>query len=223
MHVLGLMFLILPILLALGFIFFVFWLWVAWRIYSYVQNRKKQHAHRLATYLRRMRPIVAELLHQANELDQASKYSGLDQDAKWAKKYGDALNKLLDASSKLEETNVILLEQQLKPAQETILYVIRTVHIVSYRMKEMQPIEEIVDLKAQLLFEQSKHDHSDHGKEARAADATVGHNTAAGTEGGGHSSPHVVKLTDRAKTDEQPISRVTDKKKQSLGDDLTNH
>jgi hypothetical protein len=175
MHILAIFLAI--FLLGLGVVFFFFALWGAWMLYRYLQQRKKERAHRLATYLRRLRPVVAELLKQVNELDQASKYSGLDRDAVWSKKYQEALHKLLDANNKLEETNVCLVEQELASAQDSLLFVIRTIHVVSYRLKEMEPIEEIVELKAELKREQQKSAHSPpeekkHPQETGAADAS---------------------------------------------------
>ena len=198
--------------LALGLFFFFFWLWVAWSIYRWFQKRKQQRAHRLATYLRRLHPVVAELLHQVNELDQASKYSGLDQDARWAKKYQDALHKLLDASNRLEETNAALREQELVVAQEHLLYVIRTVHIVSYRMREMQPIEEIIELKAELKREQAKEAQMHHDEKPRAANANPSHAS---------EPPHAPGTTQN--TDEQAILKLNTKKKDILHDDLGKH
>ena len=122
MHLL--LILLFVVLAGLGVFFFFLALWGAWVLYRFLQQRKRHRAHRLAMYLRRLRPIVAELLRQANELDQASKYSGLDRDAKWTKNYGEALHKLLDANNKLEETNVALVEQELAAAQDCLWSVI---------------------------------------------------------------------------------------------------
>jgi len=171
-------------------------------------------------YMRRLRPVVAELLRQANELDQASKYSGLDRDAVWAKKYGDALHKLLDASNKLEETNVALVEQELVTAQDCILYVIRTIHVVSYRLKEMEPIEQIVELKAELKMEHARAEEAKkHSRETRAADASHGQTSSPSK---GHAkaeekpAPHVEA---ERKADGHSILKIPDKKKEILRDD----
>jgi type II secretory pathway component PulM len=210
-------------LLGLGVIFFFVALWGAWVLYRYLQQRKQQRAHRLATYLRRLRPVVAELLRQANELDQASKYSGLDKEPAWVKKYGEALHKLLDANNKLEETNVALVEQELASAQDCLLYVIRTIHVVSYRLKEMEPIEEIVELKAELKLEHERAmreaEAKKHSGDTRAADASHGQ-----TSNASKSQPKVEKVQThhsdtQHKADGHSVLKIPDKKQEILRDE----
>lgn len=192
-------------------------------LYRYLQQRKQQRAHRLASYLRRLRPVVTELLRQANELDQASKYSGLDKEPAWAKKYGEALHKLLDANSKLEETNVALVEQELASAQDCLLYVIRTIHVVSYRLKEMEPVEEIVELKNELKLEHERAaregERKKHSGDTRAADASHTQTSSAS------KSPPPVETVGAQHPDTQhnadghSILKIPDKKQQILRDD----
>ena len=212
------------VLICLGVFFFFLALWGAWLLYRFLQQRKRNRAHRLAMYLRRLRPVIAELLRQANELDQASKYSGLDQDARWAKNYGEALHKLIDANNKLEETNVALVEQELASAQDCLLYVIRTIHVVSYRMKEMEPVEQIIELKAQLKMEQAKSaqnasSQKKHVEEPRAADASTGQtkSSSKGQAKAGESKSEHGGIEHKA--DEHSVLKVNDKKKEILRDD----
>jgi type II secretory pathway component PulM len=210
-------------LLGLGVIFFFVALWGAWVLYRFLQQRKQQRAHRLATYLRRLRPVVAELLRQANELDQASKYSGLDKEPAWAKKYGEALHKLLDANSKLEETNIALVEQELASAQDCLLYMIRTMHVVSYRLKEMEPIEEIVELKAELKLEHERAEREaaskKHSGDTRAADASHGQTSGASKS---QAKPETIKTHPSAaqhNADGHSVLKIPDKKKEILRDE----
>jgi hypothetical protein len=212
-------------LIGLGFFFFFLALWGAWLLYRFLQQRKHQRAHRLATYLRRLKPVVAELLRQANELDQASKYSGLDRDAKWSKKYGEALHKLLDANNKLEETNLALVEQELASAQECLLYVIRTIHVVSYRMKEMEPVEQIIELKAELKMEHERQAHDasaqkTHGVETGAADASPGQTKSSSKAQAKGEKAKTDPLSSEQNTDGHSVLKVNNKKKETLRDDV---
>jgi len=193
---------------ALGFVFLCLAIWGIWLLYRFIQKRKQQRAHRLATYLRRLRPVIGQLLHQANELDQASKYSGLDRDAKWAKKYGEALNKLLEANTKLEETNVALVEQELALAQDCLLYVIRTIHVVSYRLREMEPVEERIELMAELKMEQ-----------ARAANASEGGTSSSSNAPAASEGKHSIPFDVHGKADEHQVLKVPEKKQEILRDD----
>jgi len=218
------MFILFFVLIGLGTFFFFLALWGAWLLYRFLQQRKQQRAHRLATYLRRLRPVVAELLRQANELDQASKYSGLDHDAKWSKKYGEALQKLLDANNKLEETNVALVEQELTAAQDCLLYVIRTIHVVSYRLKEMEPVEEHIVLKAEFKMEETRvaHDqsaHKDHAGETRAADASAGQTKSSSKTPAKAEETHAPLSGNEHNADGHSVLKVNDKKKEILRDD----
>ncbi len=206
--------------IGLGVVFFFLALWGAWLVHKYLQKRKQERAHRLAVYMRRLRPVVAELLRQANELDQASKYSGLDRDAAWAKKYGEALHKLLDANNKLEETNVALVEQELATAQDCILYVIRTIHVVSYRLKEMEPIEQIVELKAELKMEHARAEEAKkHSRETGAADASHGQtsSTSKSQDKAEEKTVHHGEVEHNA--DGYSVLKIPDKEKEILRDD----
>ncbi|MBS1989038.1 MAG: hypothetical protein JSS83_00900 [Cyanobacteria bacterium SZAS LIN-3] len=189
--------------LALGAVFFFLTVWGLWLIYRAIQKRRQEHAHRLASYLRRLRPVVGQLLHQANELDQASKYSGLDRDAKWSRKYQDALNKLLEANTKLEETNVALVEQDVSSAQDCLLYVIRTIHVVSYRLKEMEPVEELIEIKAEFKMEQ-----------ARAANASEGQTSRGSTSSANVDGSHVIRTDSERKADEHSVLKTPEKRKE---------
>jgi len=194
--------------LFFGFGLLCLTVWAIWYIYRLVQKRRQQRAHRLATYLRRLKPVVGQLLHQANELDQASKYSGLDRDVQWARKYGDALNKLLEANTKLEETNIALVEQELGAAQDCLLYVIRTIHVVSYRLREMEPVEERIELKAELKMEQ-----------ARAANASAEETSRNSTShsGDGATKSHIIDIS--KKPDEHSVLKAQEQKGKKLHDD----
>ena len=194
--------------LIFGFGLFCLTAWAVWYFYRLVQKRRQQRAHRLATYLRRLQPVVGQLLHQANELDQASKYSGLDRDAQWTKKYGDALNKLLEANTKLEETNIALVEQELGAAQDCLLYVIRTIHIVSYRLREMEPVVERIELKAELKMEQT-----------RAAYASAEETSLSSTShpGDGANKAHVIDINKKA--DEHSVLKMPEQKGKKSQDD----
>jgi len=220
--------------IVIGLIFFVFFglmlllfflgLWGIWLLYSFLQKRKQKRAHRLAAYLSRLKPVVAELLHQANELDQASKYSGLDRDARWSKKYGDALNKLLEANAKLEETNLALVEQDLGTAQDCLLYVIRTIHVVTYRLKEMEPVEEIIELKVELQLEHERQLHAtessqNHSRDARAANASSGQTKTSSKDAQAFVNDQTKSASINQNAHEKPVLKVNDKEKEILRDD----
>lgn len=123
------------------FIVFLVCCFVAWVIYKHFRDRKRQRAMRLSSYQKRLKSVVAELLKQVNELDQISKYSGLDTDASWSQKYDDTLKKLLSANDKLADAQTFVEMKELNATQESLLYVVRTIHVVNYRMKEMTPQE----------------------------------------------------------------------------------
>ncbi len=119
---------------------------VAWKTYSYFLDRKRNRAIRLLSYQKRLKSVVAELLKQINELDQISKYSGLDTDATWSKRYDDTLKKLLSASEKLTDVQTFAEMKELNAAQESLLYVVRTIHVVNYTIKQITPKENFDDL-----------------------------------------------------------------------------
>jgi hypothetical protein len=194
--------------LALGAVLFFLTVWGLWLLYRAIQKRKQERAHRMASYLRRLRPVVGQLLHQANELDQASKYSGLDRDEKWSRKYQDALNKLLEANTKLEETNVALVEQEVSTAQDCLLYVIRTIHVVSYRLKEMEPVEELIEIKTDFKMEQ-----------ARAANASDGQTSRGSNSPSNVDNGHVIRSDAERKADEHSVLKTPEKRKEVLRDD----
>jgi len=150
------------------FIAFLVCCFVAWTIYKYFRDRKRQRALRLSSYQRRLKSVVAELLKQVNELDQISKYSGLDADAAWSKKYDDTLKKLLSANDKLVDAQTFVEMKELNATQESLLYVVRTIHIVNYRMKEMTPQENFD------LLQQPVHDLVRPNKEGKARGVSSG-------------------------------------------------
>ncbi len=114
---------------------------VAWKTYKYFLDRKRNRALRLLSYQKRLKSVVAELLKQINELDQISKYSGLDTDAAWSRKYDDTLKKLLSASEKLTDAQTFADMKELNASQESLLCVVRTIHVVNYTIKQITPRE----------------------------------------------------------------------------------
>lgn len=148
------------------FVAFIFFCVLAWIIYKYFRNRKRDRIARLLAYQKRLKTVVAELLKQINELDQISKYSGLDGDAVWSKKYDDTLKKLLSASDKLADAQTFIDMKELNAGQESLLYVVRTIHVVNYRMREMTPLESFDHLQQDTDFSQFE-------SSAKAADASA--------------------------------------------------
>lgn len=167
-------FLFLLTVLLLFFCFFAaftFFCVLAWLVYKYFRDRKRARIIRLRVYQKRLKAVVAELLKQINELDQISKYSGLDRDQVWSKKYDDTLKKLLSANDKLADAQSFVDMKELNAGQESLLYVVRTIHVVNYRMREMTPNENFDDLNfssEEIQFETTVKD-----ADARASAAKV--------------------------------------------------
>lgn len=167
-------FLFLLTVLLLFFCFFAaftFFCVLAWLVYKYFRDRKRARMIRLRVYQKRLKAVVAELLKQINELDQISKYSGLDRDQVWSKKYDDTLKKLLSANDKLADAQSFVEMKELNAGQESLLYVVRTIHVVNYRMREMTPNENFDDLN--FSSEEIQFDSTVKGAEARASAAKV--------------------------------------------------
>jgi len=164
------LFLLTALLLFFGFfVAFIFFCVLAWFIYKYFRDRKRARINRLLVFQKRLRVVVAELLKQINELDQISKYSGLDRDATWSKKYDDTLKKLLSASDKLADAQAFIDMKELNASQETQLYVVRTIHVVNYRMREMTPAENFDHLQQNVDFSQFEAATNDSEVRASAA------------------------------------------------------
>ncbi|CAN5399034.1 hypothetical protein BH11CYA1_BH11CYA1_04200 [soil metagenome] len=165
-------FLLLLTSLLLFFAFFAalfFLCVVAWFIYRYFRNRKRARKIRLLVYQKRLKAVVAELLKQINELDQISKYSGLDRDLVWSNKYDDTLKKLLSASDKLSDAQTFVDMTELNAGQESLLYVVRTIHVVNYRMREMTPAENFDHLQQDTDFSHLESPSKDDDARARVA------------------------------------------------------
>ena len=120
---------------------FAFLFLLVWRFFH---NRKKRRRLRLVSYQRRLKAIVAELLTDSNELDTASKYVGLDQDAKWVKTYQEALGKLLLSSERLNDCTTFLDAGELEASQECLLFVTRACHQVHRAFNAIRPEEKSV-------------------------------------------------------------------------------
>lgn len=130
--------------LFVGFVLFCF---LFWFVYNLLQKRKRERIARLRSFQKRLKAVLAELLRQVNEIDQISKYSGLDSDPVWSKKYGETLKRLLEASDKLNDAGTFIEMKELNAGQEMLLYVARTVHITNYRMKEIVPEEDFASVQ----------------------------------------------------------------------------
>lgn len=164
------LFLLTALLLFFGFfVAFIFFCVLAWIIYKYFRNRKRARISRLLVYQKRLKTVVAELLKQINELDQISKYSGLDRDAAWSRKYDDTLKKLLSASDKLADSQTFIDMKELNAGQESLLYVVRTIHVVNYRMREMTPSENFDHLQQDTDFSRFESGGSELDARANAA------------------------------------------------------
>ena len=175
------LFLLTALLLFLCFfVAFIFFCVLAWLIYKYFRNRKRDRLIRLRVYQKRLKTVVAELLKQINELDQISKYSGLDGDAVWSKKYDDTLKKLLSASDKLADSQTFIDMKELNAGQESLLYVVRTIHVVNYRMREMTPLENFDSVVQNADF--SKFEAAENEREARASAAKFESNRSGETD-----------------------------------------
>jgi hypothetical protein len=146
-------FLFLFFFLMAGFFAFCFCAYLACLVYNFFARRKREKIIRLSSYRARLQAVLAEQLRQINEIDQISRYSGLDRDAAWSKKYDDTLKKLLSASDKLADAKTFVDMKELNAGQETLLYVVRTIHVVNYRMKEITPRENFDDLP---IFQQEE-------------------------------------------------------------------
>ncbi|MBI5175178.1 MAG: hypothetical protein HY986_19980 [Candidatus Melainabacteria bacterium] len=120
---------------------FAFLFLLVWRFFH---NRKKRRRLRLVSYQRRLKAIVAELLTDSNELDTASKYVGLDQDAKWVKSYQEALGKLLLSSERLNDCTTFLDAGELEASQECLLFVTRACYQVHRVFNAIRPEEKFV-------------------------------------------------------------------------------
>ena len=183
------LFLLTALLLFFGFfVAFIFFCVLAWIIYRYFRNRKRARITRLLVYQKRLKTVVAELLKQINELDQISKYSCLDRDAAWSKKYDDTLKKLLSASDKLADSQTYIDMKELNAGQESLLYVVRTIHVVNYRMREMTPTENFDHLQSDTDF--SRFESSENEREASASAAKSESNSSGQTDRA-NSSPEV--------------------------------
>jgi hypothetical protein len=175
------LFLLTALLLFFGFfVAFIFFCVLAWIIYKYFRNRKRDRINRLLIYHKRLKTVVAELLKQINELDQISKYSGLDRDAAWSKKYDDTLKKLLSASDKLADSQTYIDMKELNASQESLLYVVRTIHVVNYRMREMTPAENFDHLQQDTDF--SRFELGQNQRDASASAAKSESNTSGQTD-----------------------------------------
>ncbi|MDP3510973.1 MAG: hypothetical protein Q8T09_23610 [Candidatus Melainabacteria bacterium] len=175
------LFLLTALLLFFGFfVAFIFFCVLAWIIYKYFRNRKRARISRLLVYQKRLKTVVAELLKQINELDQISKYSGLDRDAAWSRKYDDTLKKLLSASDKLADSQTFIDMKELNAGQESLLYVVRTIHVVNYRMREMTPSENFDHLQQDTDF--SRFESGGNERDARANAAKSESNGSEKTE-----------------------------------------
>lgn len=158
------------LLLLFGFfVAFFFFFMAAWFIYRYFRNRKRERKIRLLVYQKRLKAVVAELLKQINELDQISKYSGLDRDQVWSTKYDDTLKKLLAASDKLTDARTFVDMAELNAGQESLLFVVRTIHVVNFRMREMTPTENFDHLHQDTDFSHLETPTRDEEARARTA------------------------------------------------------
>lgn len=134
-----------------GFIFSLFFAFflcalIGWFVYRFVKQRAKRRKLRLGGYQRRLKIVVAELLNYSNEMDQISKYVGLDKDATWSKKYRETLNRLLSASEKLSDSQTFLDAGELVAAQECLLFVARSCFQVWREFRAIKPKESFESL-----------------------------------------------------------------------------
>jgi hypothetical protein len=88
----------------------------------------------------------------------------------------------------------------------------------------MEPVEQIVELKAELKMEHERaaHESSTQKKaagETRAADASAGQTKSSSKAPAHLEESKTIHIGDVRKSDEQPIVRANDKKKEILRDD----
>lgn len=159
------LFLFLFFFVVAAFFAFCFCAYLCWLVYNFFAKRKRQRRVRLISYRTRLQAVLAEQLRQINEIDQISRYSGLDQDPVWSKKYDDTLKKLLSASDKLADAKTFVDMKELNAGQESLLYVVRTIHIVNYKMKEITPrenFEDLIKFEHKEAISESVHVHVSH-------------------------------------------------------------
>lgn len=122
--------------LALAVVF-VLWFYV----YRYLKKRKQKRKLRLEYFQKRSMIVVAELLREANEIDETIKYVGKYCDEPWHRDYSGALKRLLDCADKLKESEKWISMKELNAAEETILYVVRQSHMCEQVFRKLKPSE----------------------------------------------------------------------------------
>jgi hypothetical protein len=123
-------------LLALAVVF-ALWFYV----YRFFKRRKQKRKLRLEYFQKRSAIVVAELLREANEIDEAINYVGKYCDEQWHRDYSDALKRLLDCADKLKESEKWISMKELNAAEETILYVVRQSHMSEEVFRKLKPSE----------------------------------------------------------------------------------
>jgi hypothetical protein len=90
------------------------------------------------------------------------------------------LTKLLSASAKLADSQPYIDMKELNASQESLLYVVRTIHVVNYRMREMTPAENFDHLQQDTDF--SRFELGQNQRDASASAAKSESNTSGQTD-----------------------------------------
>jgi hypothetical protein len=99
-------------------------------------NRKEQ-LEELRRYHERLRSVVSDLLSQADEIDQHSRYAGT-ADSLWAKQLRDACNELVRLGDELPRIEQLLQEKKVKEGRDVILASCRKAEELAKRLRSIR-------------------------------------------------------------------------------------
>jgi hypothetical protein len=125
-------------------------------VYRYIKKRKMLRKMRLAHFRNRLNVVVAELLKDASEVDEASRYVGCGMDTQWQKRYADALKRLIDSADKLKDAENWLGLNELNATQECLLYVVRQAQVSKRALEQLRPDEAsfVIETKEVIVIKQ---------------------------------------------------------------------
>jgi len=130
------------------------------KIHRYLQVKRQRDLALLTEYRARLGPVLSELLANANDVDQQSKFIGVP-DSDWSNRLARICRTLIELSDSLKVIDGLLMAKDVKQAREVLLNSAREAAAAAQQLERMrrdEPKIETAPAETIRLVEQAEGD-----------------------------------------------------------------